>query len=131
MRNALGNREFPDLTMRGGYVEGIPVIASEAVTLLGSPTANMIAAINAEDVFLADDGAVDIEASDQASLEMSDAPTQDGTTGGGASMVSLWQTGMLGLKATREINWTLARAASVPSTSPASPTSRRKSSSPA
>lgn len=112
MRNALGNREFPDLTMKGGYVEGIPVIASEAVTTLGSPTANMIAAVNAEDVFIADDGAVDIEASDQASLEMSDAPAQNGTTGSGASMVSLWQTGMLGLKATREINWKLVRSAS-------------------
>lgn len=112
MRNALGNREFPDLTMRGGYVEGIPVIASEAVTTLGSPTANMIAAINAEDVFLADDGNVTIDASDQASLEMSDAPAQNGVTGSGASMVSLWQTGMLGLLATREINWKLVRAAS-------------------
>lgn len=114
MRNALGNREFPDLTMRGGYVEGIPVIASEAVTTLGSPTANMIAAVNAEDVFLADDGNVEIESSDQASLEMLDGSlTQNGTNGTGASLVSLWQTGMLGLKASREINWTLARSASV------------------
>lgn len=114
MRNALGNREFPDLTMQGGYVEGIPVIASEAVTSLGSPTANMIAAVNAMDVFLADDGNVTIESSDQASLQMDDAPaTQDGTTGTGTSLVSLWQTGMLGIKAEREINWTLARSAAV------------------
>lgn len=114
MRNALGNREFPDLTMQGGYVEGIPVIASEAVTSLGSPTANMIAAVNAGDVFLADDGGIDISASDQASLQMDDAPsTQDGTTGTGTSLVSLWQTGMLGIKAEREINWTLARSAAV------------------
>lgn len=113
MRNTLGNREFPDLTMQGGYCEGIPVIASEAVTSLGSPTANMIAAVNAMDVFLADDDGIEIESSDQASLEMSDAPAQDGTTGGGASMVSLWQTGMLGLKASRELNWTLTRSAAV------------------
>lgn len=119
MRNALGNREFPDLTMRGGYVEGIPVIASEAVTSLGSPSTNMIAAINAEDIFLADDGNVDIEASDQASLEMLDGSlTQNGTNGTGASLVSLWQTGMLGLKASREINWTLARSAAVQYLSP-------------
>ena len=119
MRNALGNREFPDLTMRGGYVEGIPVIASEAVTALGSPSTNMIAAISAEDVFLADDGAVEIESSDQASLEMLDGSlTQNGTNGTGASLVSLWQTGMLGLKASREINWTLVRSAGVQYLSP-------------
>ncbi|HEX8030289.1 MAG TPA: phage major capsid protein [Vicinamibacterales bacterium] len=119
MRNALGNREFPDLTMRGGYVEGIPVICSEAVTSLGSPSTNMIAAINAEDVFLADDGAVDIEASDQASLEMLDGSLlQNGTNGTGASLVSLWQTGMLGLKASREMNWTLVRSASAQYLSP-------------
>jgi HK97 family phage major capsid protein/HK97 family phage prohead protease len=119
MRNALGNREFPDLTMRGGYVEGIPVIASEAVTALGSPSTNMIAAINAEDVFLADDGSVEIESSDQASVEMLDGSlVQNGTNGTGASLVSLWQTGMLGLKASREINWTLARSTAVQYLSP-------------
>jgi hypothetical protein len=83
MRNALGNREFPDLTMRGGYVEGIPVIASEAVTQLGSPTANMIAAINAEDVFLADDGNGRHRGQRPGLARDVDAPTQDGTTGGG------------------------------------------------
>lgn len=112
MRTSLGIRNYPDLTMYGGYVEGIPVIASEAMTSVGSPSTPTIIAVNAKDVFLADDGVVTIEASDQASLEMSDGPAQDGTSGGGASMVSLWQTGMLGLKATREINWKLMRAAS-------------------
>jgi hypothetical protein len=69
--------------------------------------------LNASDIYLADDGAVSIESSDQASLEMSDAPTQDGTTGAGASMVSLWQSGLLGLKAERFINWKKRRAQAV------------------
>jgi HK97 family phage major capsid protein/HK97 family phage prohead protease len=113
MRTSLGVRNFPDLTMRGGFVEGIPVIVSEVLTGVGSPSTPSVVFVNAQDVFLADDGVVDLESSDQASLEMSDAPTQDGTTGGGASMVSLWQTDMLGIKATRPVNWKLARAASV------------------
>jgi HK97 family phage major capsid protein/HK97 family phage prohead protease len=113
MRTSLGVRNFPDITMRGGFIEGIPVIVSEVLTGVGSPSTPSVVFVNAQDVFLADDGVVDIESSDQASLEMSDGPTQDGTTGGGASMVSLWQTGMLGIKATRPVNWKLARAASV------------------
>lgn len=113
-RNSLGNRINPDLTLRGGFFEGIPVIVSEAVSSLGSPTANMIVAVNAEDVYLADDGNVSIDASEQASLQMDDAPaTQDGTTGTGTSLVSLWQTNMLGLRAEREIAWKVTRAASV------------------
>lgn len=112
MRTSLGIRSYPDLTMYGGFVEGIPVIASEAITSLGSPSTPSVVFLNARDVLFADDGVVTLEASDQASLEMSDAPAQDGTTGGGASMVSLWQTDMLGLKAQREINWKLVRAAS-------------------
>jgi hypothetical protein len=65
-----------------------------------------IALIDADAVLVAfDEDAIGIETSSIASLEMSDAPTQDGTTGGGASMVSLWQTGMLGIKASLPINW--------------------------
>lgn len=113
IRNTLGNRAFPDLTINGGYLEGIPVIVSQAVTSYGSPTANMIVAVNARDVFLAEDG-LSIDASEQASLQMDDAPgTQDGTTGTGTSLVSLWQTNMLGLRAEREITWKLVRSASV------------------
>jgi len=112
--NTLGNRDFPDLTKDGGYLYGIPVIVSEAITSLGSPTANMIVAVNASDVFLADDGGVTIDASEQASLQMDDNPqTQDGTTGTGTSLVSLWQTNMLGLRVEREITWKLVRSASV------------------
>jgi HK97 family phage major capsid protein len=113
-RNSLGNRINPELSMRGGFFEGYPVIVSEALTSLGSPTANMIVAVNAQDIFLADDGNVAIDASEQASLQMDDAPgTQDGTTGTGTSLVSLWQTNMLGLRAEREIAWKVTRSAAV------------------
>jgi HK97 family phage major capsid protein len=113
-RNSLGNRINPELNMRGGFFEGYPVIVSEAVATLGSPTANMVVAVNAEDIFLADDGNVAIDASEQASLQMDDAPgTQDGTTGTGTSLVSLWQTNMLGLRAEREIAWKVTRSAAV------------------
>lgn len=113
MRSSLGVRNFPDMTLNGGYLEGIPVIVSQAVTTLGSPTANMIVAVNASDIFLAEDGLM-VDSSEQASLQMDDAPgTQDGTTGTGTSLVSLWQTNMLGVRAEREISWKLTRPQSV------------------
>jgi len=36
---------------------------------------------------------------------------QDATNGTGASLVSLWQTNCVGLRAEREITWKLRRAA--------------------
>jgi HK97 family phage major capsid protein/HK97 family phage prohead protease len=120
MRNALGNREFPDLTVNGGVLEGFPVITSEHLTALGSPSTGMVAAVKADEIFLADDGQVTIESSDQASLEMLDsALVQDGTIGTGTSVVSLWQSGLLGLKAERYITWKKKRAAAAQYLSPA------------
>lgn len=106
MRTTLGVRIFPDISARGGMIEGLPVITSNHVKTLGSPSTNMVVAVAASDVYLADDGGVEIESSDQASLEMLDASlVQDGTAGTGTSLVSLWQAGLLGLKAERYVTW--------------------------
>jgi HK97 family phage major capsid protein/HK97 family phage prohead protease len=112
MQNTFGQPEFPGLTMRGGTFAGYPVITSQYAAL-GSPLQHLVIFVNASDVYLADDGGVTIDSSREASLEMSDAPTQDATAGTGASLVSLWQNNLLGLRAERVINWQLRRAASV------------------
>ena len=109
MLNPLGAPQFPGLTMAGGNFLGFPVITSEALTALGSPAQDIIAAIKASDVYVADDGTVTIDASDQASVEMTNASAQSGITGTGAQQVSFWQTGLVGLKATRAITWQLRR----------------------
>lgn len=119
MVNTLGNNEFPDITMKGGMIRGFPVIVSEHLTAVGSPSTQTIVAVKASDVYLADDGVVTVEASDQASLEMQDASSQSGITGTGASLVSLWQNGLVGLKATREITWKRRRTLAVQYLSPA------------
>jgi HK97 family phage major capsid protein len=72
MTNTLGNNDFPELNMRGGTLRGFPVIVSEHLTAVGSPSTQTIIAVKASDVYLADDGVVTVEASDQASLEMVD-----------------------------------------------------------
>jgi len=114
MTNALGQPEFPGLTMNGGLLKGIPVITSQYAVLGGSPDGNLVILCNASDIFLSDDGQVVIDASREASLQMADDPTN--TPAGGSplaptatTMVSLWQTNSIGLRAERFINWARRR----------------------
>ena len=46
-----------------------------------------------------------VDLSREASLELSDSPTQSGTTG--VSLVSLWQDNLVALRAERYITWGL------------------------
>jgi len=114
MRNALGQREFPDITMTGGTLEGLPVIVTEYAT--SDSNGDDIILMNAPDIWLADDGEVTIDASREASLQMMDNPTNDAANGGqpiATSMVSLWQTNSIGLRAERFINWQKRRPQAV------------------
>lgn len=113
MINTLGNEDFPNINAEGGSIRGIPVITSEHLTALGSPTTQTIVAVKAPEVYIADDGVVTVEASDQASIEMQSSSSQSGISGTGANLVSLWQNGLVGLLATREITWKLRRSTAV------------------
>lgn len=118
MRNELGQKEFPDITMTGGRFEGLPVIVSDYVGIPSSPSNNIIVLVNASDIYLADDGQVVIDVSREASLEMDDAPSNSMTAGSppaptGAQLVSLWQTNSIGLRAERFINWAKRRPTAV------------------
>ena len=80
--------------------------------LSGSPSLGpIIALINAPQIFLADDGEVTISTSSEASIQMLDNPT-NASTGGTTptSVVSMFQTNSLAIKAVRYINWAKARA---------------------
>lgn len=102
MQNALGQPEFPGLTMNGGTFMGLPVIVSENIP------DGLIVLAKANEILLADDGGVTLDASREASLQMNDAPTA-----GATSLVSLWQNNMVGLRAERFINWKRRRAQAV------------------
>jgi len=120
MVNTLGNADFPDISMKGGILRGFPVIVSQHLTSVGSPGTETIVAVKASDVYLADDGVVTVDASNEASLEMLDSSLlQSGVAGTGASLVSLWQNGLLGLRAIREITWKMRRTTAVGYISPA------------
>lgn len=110
MRNSLGQKEFPDLTMLGGTFEGLPVIVSQYVHNSVSGGA-MVVLVNASDIYLADDGGVMIDASREASLQMLDNPTNSSSDGTATTMVSMFQTNSIAIRAERVINWRKRRSA--------------------
>lgn len=112
MVNDLGQREFPDMTINGGTLLGIPVIASQyAANASGS--GNLVVAVNTKEVALADDGQVTVDMSTEASLQMLDNPTNDTVTPTATSMVSMWQTNSIALRAERFVNWQKRRSQAV------------------
>lgn len=110
--NSLGQPEFPGLGMMGGNINGIPVITSQYVAN-ASGAGNMVVVVAAREVFLSDDGQVTVDMSREASLQMLDNPTNNAATGNPTTMVSMWQTNSIALRAERFINWSKRRATAV------------------
>lgn len=108
MLNPLGQREFPGITMQGGTFFELPVIVSNYLT-------DYVALVNAEDIWFADEGGVDITMSTEASLEMVDNPTQDSGAADPVetTVVSMFQTNSVAFRAERTLNWARRRASAV------------------
>ncbi|MNO31423.1 Phage capsid family protein [compost metagenome] len=109
MQNALGQPEFPTVTMNGGTLMGLPVIVSEYVPTDSS--GSLVALVNASDIYLGDEGGIDLSMSTEASLQMDNAP--DNPTTASTVLVSLWQRNLVGFRAERTINWARRRASAV------------------
>jgi HK97 family phage major capsid protein/HK97 family phage prohead protease len=111
--NSLGQPEFPGLTMNGGTLAGLTVITSQyAANQSGS--GNLVIALDPTAILLADDGRVDLSTSMEASIEMSDAPTNaSGAVPVPTTLVSMYQTNSIAIKAERFINWLKARTTAV------------------
>ncbi|THV13739.1 phage major capsid protein [Rhizobium rhizophilum] len=106
MLNPLGQREFPGITMQGGTFFELPVVVSNYLT-------DYVALVNAEDIWVADEGGVDIAMSTEASLEMDSAPAHNSDTPTPAELVSMFQTNSVAFRAERTINWARRRASAV------------------
>ncbi len=101
LKDSLGNFIYPMLNMQtGGSILGIPVIVSEAVS-------TNIIFLNASEILLADDGGITIDASNQASILMDDAPNASPTT---TSLVSLYQRNLVAIKAEHFLTWKKVRS---------------------
>jgi len=105
MQNALGQAEFPGITMTGGTLLGFPVITTENLPAsTGSPADGYpIVFVMPGEILLADDGGVSIDMSREASLQMETAPDSPWTAS--TVTVNLWQHNMVAIKAERFINW--------------------------
>ncbi|HEK1999764.1 TPA: phage major capsid protein [Proteus mirabilis] len=106
MKNPLGQKMYPDLSFLGGAFQGLPAIVSQYA-------GEQLILVNAQDVYLADDGQVVIDASREASLQMEDSPTNSSKTGTGAQLVSMFQTNSVAIRAERFINWRKRRPEAV------------------
>jgi len=98
LRNALGQFVFPTVEVMGGTLLGFPVIVSSSV-----PSGDIIF-VKANEILLADDGDVRLDASNQATLDMA---------GGNTPAFSLWQQNCIGIRAERFITWKKRRAEAV------------------
>jgi HK97 family phage major capsid protein/HK97 family phage prohead protease len=108
MTNPLGQPEFPGISMNGGTFAGMPVIVSDYI-----PSGTVVLA-NASDIYLADEGGIQVDMSREASLEMADNPAHNsGTPTGATSLVSMFQTNSVAFRVERFINWARRRPTAV------------------
>ncbi|MNF22271.1 Phage capsid family protein [compost metagenome] len=109
MVNPLGQSEFPGITMNGGTFQGLPVITSQY--LPADSSGGIVALVNAGDIYLADEGGIDLSMSTEASLQMDNEPDNPSTAS--TVMVSLWQRNLVGFRAERTINFARRRTSAV------------------
>lgn len=113
-QNSLGQTIYPTIDpIQGGTLLGYPVIASENIPATGgSPTDGYpLIFVVANEILLADDGQVTVDASREASVQMDTAPDSPPTAS--SNMISLWQLNQIGLKAERFVNWARRRSTAV------------------
>ncbi len=99
MSNALGQTPPGfSVTPQGGTLLGYPVIVSDSVD------ADSLVIFKPSEIFLADDGRVTLDASNQATLDMDGGDTPD---------FNLWQKNCVAIRAERWITWLKRRTGAV------------------
>ena len=108
LRGSGGAPAYPLMTAKGGLLFGLPVLTSTAVAASGSPGERFIVLVEASEILLADEGQGAVEIATHASIQMNDAPSSSATT-----LTSLWQNGLIGVRASRWVSWHRRRAGAV------------------
>lgn len=108
MLTPMGYTLYPNVNAQGGTILGMPVITSQNPGLIDGAAvppapANRIVMLRPDEILLADDGQVLLDASREASVQMDSAPDSPPTAT--TVLMSLWQNNMVGLRAERWINW--------------------------
>jgi len=102
MNNALGQPEFPDVSVAGGSLRGYNVIVSDNV--FGNSTSSIIIAIKQSEVLLAQSGGIRVDMSRDATIDMS---------GGNSPTYSLFQKNSVALRGEWWVSWKKARPQAV------------------
>jgi hypothetical protein len=97
------------VTMNGGTLNGLRYVTGDNVL------AGNLLLIKPSDVWVIGDSGVRVELSTDATIEADTAPTGEGVTptAQSASMVSMFQTDMVAIKAVRDINWQYRRTSTI------------------
>jgi HK97 family phage major capsid protein len=115
-REALGTPAFPGVTANGGMLDGVPLRVSHYLANNGGSGGAPFILVDEAEIYLADDGSVTLDASDVASIEMSDSPAGSSSATVAASsvnFVSMWQTNSVAFRAERFIWWGPRRSGAV------------------
>lgn len=102
------NFAYPDINVDGGMWFGLPVITSNSVPHSVS-AGSIVALVKPSEVFYADDGAIAVDVSTEASLEMDSAPSGTSATPTAAQLVSMFQTNSMAVRVERVVNWARRR----------------------
>jgi hypothetical protein len=111
--NEVGNAAVPGITPTGGTFAGLPVFVSGNVP--NDSTGSVVALVKGDEIFLGDEGGVQVSMSDQASLLMTDDANanHNSTTPTATSVVSMFQTNSVAFLVERFINFQKRRNAAV------------------
>lgn len=116
MRDALGNVAFPGMTANGGTLDGVPVRVSQYLANNGGSAGSPFILVDEAEIYLADDGNVTLDASREATIEMSDTPVGSSSatvTSNGSPFVNMFQTNSIAIRAERFIWWGARRSGAV------------------
>ncbi len=103
---------YPDISVLGGMLMGLPVPTSASVPHVGSPQSASIALVDGSRVWLAADDTAEIDTSEEAAFEQLDNPT-NATTPTATTMTSMFQSNAIALRGNQTLNWALAEAGAV------------------
>lgn len=109
MRNALGQREFPDMTQMGGTLEGDPVYTGDNVG------AGDFILLKPSDIYKIGDGGVQVSMSREATIEQADNPAgaSDTPVAQANFPVNMFQTESTAIKVVRSMNFAKRRSTAV------------------
>ena len=106
LRDALGNRAYPNMSNTGGNIDGIPVRVSQYLANNGGSGGAPFILVDESEIWLADDGSVTLDFSDHATIEMTDVPVGSSSatvTSNGSPFVNMFQTNSRAFLAERAI----------------------------